>query len=688
MSHRYNQVIAWTVILVEEIRTIYFFLNLTSDIVAVMRLILLILLGLTYFLVSADTPADREWRRISHPIMAKHCTSCHNAADKKAGLDLDIFYYIPSVVSRGETWQKVIQLVESGEMPPRGKPRMSQEEKDSFLFIINKVLDDALSDPDPGPSVIRRLSHREYSFTIKDLLDVDFDAMAYFPKEGSGGEGFDNQSRVLFVTPLMMERYYMAADSILKSLRGDEQKWKKIVPSRYRPSILRKLINRLVGLFRETPVHWDYATKCAEDVILPFATKTFRGFLPAEDKEDLISFFNEIYFKDLWKEKDGFDQALSTVFKRILISPMFLYRSEANLPIHKPYQISDLELATRLSYLLWSSMPDDTLFQAAYRDDLHDPAILNREARRMMRNPKFKRFAQSFAPQWLGVEESLINPQADPELFPEFTEDLRQSMRREVIDYFHYVFTERRNLLELIKSDYTLLNETLASHYGVPEVKGDDFRAVQVADQGRGGILGMGAVLTSTSLANRTSPVLRGQWVLEQLLGSPAPPPPPDVPELNEESSDTDELGFRKILEKHRASPNCAGCHNKMDPIGFALENFDAIGRWRNDYNKRAPIDATAVMEDGTEINGPVDLKLAISEEKEKFAENLARKMMSYAFGRGIGFIDSPTIKEIKNSLLKNDFHSEKMMLTLVNSYPFRHRRSDMTELYLEDKKI
>ncbi|NND33043.1 MAG: DUF1592 domain-containing protein, partial [Saprospiraceae bacterium] len=600
------------------------------------------------------------------------------------GLDLDVFYFVPSVVSKGELWQRLVKMVEEGEMPPTGKPRMSEAEKDTLINLVNGILDKALSEPDPGPSITRKLSHREYTYTIKDLMGVDFDAMAYFPKEGSGGEGFDNQSGVLFMTPLSMERYYMAADSILKSAEADPSKWKGIVPKSYRPGLLRRGLIKLRVLFGEENVRWRAPSLHAKRIILPFAAKSYRRFLSQEEQQELLSFFENIYFDNLWKEKDGFDQALATTFKRILISPNFLYRTEINAPIHKPYPISNIELATRLSYFLWSSMPDDTLLQTAYREDLHDPLILNREAARMMRNEKFKRFSKSFAPQWLSVEESLLNPTADQSLFPEFTESIRNSMREEVITYFQHVFTKSKNLLELIDSDYSFLDQDLARHYGVPDINGSEMRPVKVADYGRGGILGMGAVLTATSLPNRTSPVLRGQWVLEQVLGTPAPPPPPDVPALEESDSGTDEMDVRGLLEMHRASPACAGCHQKMDPIGFAMENFDAIGRWREHYKGEIKIDASAMMESGEKINGPVDLRKILASEQEKFAENFSRKMLSYALGRGVAFTDSQIIKDLTQGLLENNFNSDQLVFNLINSYSFRHRRSDMSEMYIK----
>lgn len=632
---------------------------------------------------AADGEDGRHWRKVSKPILEKHCSSCHNAADKKGGIDFDDFYYIPSVVRRGDMWLKAIEMIETGEMPPPQKPRMAEHEKKALKDVVNKILDEALADPDPGASVMRRLSHREYSHTIKDLLDVDFNGQKFFPKEGSGGEGFDNSSGVLFMTPLLMERYYMAADSIIRKIQSDKKHWRQLVSTSYRPSILRRSINWIKGIFSEEVPRWAGPVSSARQVIVPFATKTYRGFLTQEEETGLIAFFDEIYFeKELWKKRDGFDQAMATIFKRILVSPAFLYRTEINQPIKKPYAISGLELATRLSYLLWSSMPDDTLIQVAYREDLHDPVVLNRETRRMMANPKFNRFAESFAPQWLGVEEAMKNPQADKELFPEFTGEVATAMRQEVIDYFKYVFNERENLLELLDSEYSMINGTLANHYGIEGIEGEEFRKVNVANYGRGGVLGMGAVLTATSLPVRTSPVLRGQWVLEQILGTPPAPPPPDVPTLEESEAADSELGLRAVLEMHRNSPACSGCHEKMDPIGFALENFDATGKWRNYYKGEVAIDAASVLPGGHEINGPAQLRRALARDKEKFAENMARKLVSYAMGRGIQFTDTPTIRAMKKSLLESNFNSKEVMLALVNSYPFRHRRSDVTDAY------
>ncbi|NND07154.1 MAG: DUF1592 domain-containing protein [Saprospiraceae bacterium] len=639
------------------------------------------LLGLNLVEVSADEKEDRRFRNNIRSVLRKHCTSCHNEAEKKGGVNLDVFDFVVHVVRRGDLFQKVIETVEMGAMPPSNRRAMSTQDRDSLVLGLRRILNNALLEPDPGEAIMRRLSHREYQYTIKDLVGIDFDARSFFPSEGSGGEGFDNQSRVLYVTPLMMERYYAAADSIMRKLKKDNSSWNMLVSEPYKPSIFRKAVAWIGGVFGVSNMKWRAPVEAAEKVLLPFAQKAYRRFLSADEEAKLLGFFSEVYFAD-WHAENAYESSLTTVLKRILVSPHFLFRYEANLPTVRPYPVSNFELATRLSYLLWSSMPDDTLMQVAYREDLHDSVILQREVDRMMRSLKFRRFTSSFSVQWLGVEESLLSPKADPDKFPELTPSLSQSMHSEVVDFFHYVFTEERNLLDLLDSDYGFLNQQLAAHYDLPPVEGDYVRKVAFADHRRGGVLGMGAVLMGTSLPLRTSPVLRGQWVLEQLLGDGVPPPPPDVPELTEERAGIhDELDLRTLLEKHRTAPGCMGCHKKMDPIGLGLENFDAIGRWRNFYGVVA-INPQGVLEDGRTFASAKELRSLLLDEKEKFAKTLSRKLLSYALGRGIEFTDSPTVRELSEGLMASNFDSRQWMLDLVMSYPFRHRRSDQRDRY------
>ena len=396
-------------------------------------------------------------------------------------------------------------------------------------------------------------------------------------------------------------------------------------------------------------------------------------------KKNLISLFQKVYdgMTDT-ANPERFNLSIVETLKAVMISPNFLYRLEEESPYEGPFALSDFELASRLSYFLWSSMPDEELFQVAYREDLHNPRVLNAQVSRMLKDPKASRFAESFVTQWLGISKLKESSPVDPEKFPEFTPGLRQAMYQQTVDFFNHCMTERKTFLDLLESDYTFLNEKLATHYGIQGVKGDAMRKVYLNENLRGGVLGMGSVLASTSLPLRTSPVLRGKWVLEEILGTPPPPPPPDVAELPEEAN-TGELSFRDLLAVHRDNPACMSCHIKMDPIGLGLENFDAIGRWRATYEKDS-IDASGVLASGEPFKGPVELKQILLDKKESFARNLSEKMFTYAIGRSVQFVDEPTLQNLQKSLMENNFNPERFIKELVNSYAFRYKMNDYSK--------
>jgi hypothetical protein len=320
-------------------------------------------------------------------------------------------------------------------------------------------------------------------------------------------------------------------------------------------------------------------------------------------------------------------------------------------------------------------MPDEELFQLAGQNKLREPAVFDAQIRRMLRDPKAREFADSFAGQWLGVKtlKTTVNP--DPGRFPEFKTPLRDAMYGEPVEFFYGLLRENRPALDLINCDYSYLNETLARHYGIDGVKGTAMRRVELADNRRGGVLGMAGVLTLTSYPQRTSPVLRGKWVLEQILGSPPPPPPPNAGGLPADDGPQEGLTFRQRLEKHREKPQCASCHKRMDPIGFGLENFDAIGRWRTEQAGK-PVDAGGVMSDGKAFRGPVELKQILMSEKEEFIRNLAEKMLSYALGRGLEYYDMSTIRRITKALETDNYRTGTLVLEVAKSFPFQYRRN------------
>jgi hypothetical protein len=297
-------------------------------------------------------------------------------------------------------------------------------------------------------------------------------------------------------------------------------------------------------------------------------------------------------------------------------------------------------------------MPDQELFDLAYAGKLHDTLVLEAQVRRMLKDPKAKRFAETFSTQWLGITKLMDDqPIVDPKKYPEFDMPLRQALYRETVEYFYYVLTGSKNMLDLINSNYTFVNEKLADYYGIEGVKGDGFRKAVLTDSTRGGVLGMGSVLSTTSFPLRTSPVTRGKWVLEQLLGISPPPPPPVVAELTEDPAAHRDLGLKKILLRHRSDPACQSCHQKMDPLGFGLENFDPVGKWRTTYGK-APVDAIGVMHDGSTFNGPAELKQLLLKEKEKIARNFSSKLLSYALGRTTLFTDEPALRKLDACLI------------------------------------
>ncbi|HTF18710.1 MAG TPA: DUF1592 domain-containing protein, partial [Chryseolinea sp.] len=390
-----------------------------------------------------------------------------------------------------------------------------------------------------------------------------------------------------------------------------------------------------------------------------------------------------VLFRSVYDSKDSvsnparFDASIAETIKSVLISPNFLYKVEEEPDKPGAYDLSHFEVATRLSYLLWSSMPDDELFGLAYAGRLQDTIVLENQVRRMLADPKAKRFAESFSTQWLGIAKLLDSqPMVDEQMYPGFSRTIRQGLYRETVEYFYYVLTKSRNMLELINSDYTFLNKELADFYGIEGVTSEDLSRVVLQDSTRGGVLGMGSVLASTSFPLRTSPVIRGKWVMEQLLGISPPPPPPLVAEFNEDTKAHEELGLRKILEAHRAKPDCQSCHQKMDPLGLGLENFDPTGRWRDSYGKAA-VDAAGVMADGRAFTGPYELKLLLMTERAKIARNLSSRMLSYALGRSILFTDEPALQRLDNTLLNNHFDPQPFLIELVKSYPFRMKIND-----------
>ena len=407
---------------------------------------------------------------------------------------------------------------------------------------------------------------------------------------------------------------------------------------------------------------------CAKRILSTLARRAYRRPVTDADLQPLLEMYQS-------GRTDGtFDVGIQRAVERLLVSPSFLFRIERDAKTVQPNApISDIELASRLSFFLWSSVPDETLIDLAVRGKLRDPAILEQQVRRMIADPRSKEFAANFIGQWLYLRNVAVQF-PDPYFFPDFSQNLRESLRQETELFFRSVLLEDRSVIDLLTADYTFVNEPLARHYRIPGVYGDDFRRVTVTDANRRGLLGQGSVLFVTSYPQRTSPVLRGKWVLENILGTPPPPPPPNVPSLQTETDETGALSMRQAMSRHRANPVCAGCHSLMDPLGFGMENFDPTGRWRTRDASSGTIDASGVLPDGTKFSGPTELRAALVRQPDQFVTTLTEKLLTYALGRGLEYYDAPVVRSIVRDAGRDHYRFSSVLLGIVKSMPFQLR--------------
>ena len=430
---------------------------------------------------------------------------------------------------------------------------------------------------------------------------------------------------------------------------------------------------------------------CASTIFSTLAHRAYRGFEADEDVNALLRSYRETR-----AEGGSFEVGIQRALSWLLASPQFLYRIEAD-PAGREleelrrssgsdgqstplvYRLGDLELASRLSFFLWSSLPDDELLELATRQQLRDPVVLEQQTRRMLADPRSKALTQNFAGQWLTLRNMEQLRPGDP-YYLAFDETLKQSLKRETELFFDHVVRKDRPLMELLTADYTFLNERVARHYDIPNIQGSHFRRVTlpVDNPRRGlGILGHGSVLTLTSHAIRTSPVVRGTWILKNILGTPPPDPPPVVPALEEKKGQTKAPTVRERMVQHRANPTCAACHALIDPAGFALENFDAIGRWRELDESANPIDASGALPDGTRFAGPAEFRGALVRHPERFVTTVTEKLLTYALGRGLEYYDMTTVRKIVKQSASHGHRFQSVMLGIVESYPFQFRRID-----------
>jgi hypothetical protein len=413
-------------------------------------------------------------------------------------------------------------------------------------------------------------------------------------------------------------------------------------------------------------------TPCARKILGTLSRRAFRRPVTDADVRPLMAFY------DSGRKEADFDHGIEKALRAMLVSPNFVFRVEHDPRPGAPgqvYRITDLELASRLSFFLWSSIPDDELLGLAEHGKLKDASVLEQQVRRMLADSRSDALVNNFAGQWLSLR-NLAVAKPDPDVFPEFDESLRQGFRQETELFFASVLREDRSLMELLDADYSFLNQRLAEHYGVPDVYGPQMRQVTFTNPNRGGLLGQGSVLTVTSYPNRTSVVQRGKWILETLLGTPPPPPPPDIPELKPQGKDGRQLTAREQMEQHRANPTCAACHSRMDPLGFALENYDGVGRWRA-KDAGSPIDASGKLPDGSTFVGPAELRKVLAQSHaDEFINTTVEKLLTYALGRGVEYYDKPAVRSITREAARSDYRMSALVTAIVKSTPFQMRRT------------
>jgi hypothetical protein len=540
-------------------------------------------------------------------------------------------------------------------MPPKGAPAPPADQREQFVNWVTISLREAAcaAGSAPSPTAIRRLNRDEYAATMRDLLDIQVDLTSSLPADGAGGEGFDNAGETLFLSPLLSEKYMQAAKFAMDAAAKEYKSREKILVAR--------------------PGNGVSPEQAAREILKAFLPRAFRRPVTDDDVGQYLGLFRAAR-----KQGQEFEPAVWFTLRASLVSPRFLFLAEPPNTSGDLRPLDQYSLASRISYFLLGSMPDEFMFDLAAAGKLHDPAVLHQLIPVLLRREQALEFAKRFVDQWLRIRQLDTDKAPDAKLFPAWTtdEELRSDIRLQPAVFFQEILKRDLSILTLLDSNQTILTRKLARHLGETVKFTNDAQQPQWTDlpQGstRGGLLGMPAVLAVSSYPYRTSPVLRGAWVLESILGTPPPPPPADVPALEKQAS-AEPKSIREMLTQHRANPACASCHSRIDPLGFALENYDFIGRWR-DQDAGKPIDNRGELPDGTIVAGPQSLKAALLDRKDLFVRNLTAKMLGYALGRGLTPQDQCTVDRIADDLRDNDYRVQKLVELIILSGPFQNQ--------------
>ena len=612
---------------------------------------------------------EETYRDDIKPILRKHCYECHGAEKQKGDLNFENFSDYTSVTEASEVWYNALQRVQAYEMPPKSKGK--ELGFDEFQRLVrwmrrlpqpeqvdcNQIASDRTANFYRGYVMSRRLNRSEYANTIRDLFGVEFDLHDALPADGGGGEGFDTTGDALFISSIHIEKYLAAADKVLNAVLLEDTK-----------KTTAELKAARTRILAAKPGSRVEPREAAKKNVAAFARRAWRRPVTDDEVERLLTMFDRAS-----QRGDSFVASLRLALKGALVSPHFLFLAEPEPGDYGVQRLGAVPLASKLSYFLWSSMPDEELLTLAENGRLADTNVYRQQIRRMLSDPKAEALGERFALQWLDLERLGTEVRPDPKTFPEFDDELGRMMLREVTAVFNHVMRSDRSLLELIDSDYSFINARLAKLYEIDGVSTSDLQKVSFRDRNRGGVLGMAAVHAASSYPLRTSPVLRGRWILESLLGDKVPPPPPDVPALEENAAAEKSLSFREQLEQHRQKADCAGCHNKMDPLGFGLENFDVLGRWR-DADRGQPIDADGELPSGQKFTGPVGLKTVLMQRKNDVMKHLTRKMTGFAFGRELNRFDQCVVDNAMRTLQENDYRAWVLIEQIATSFQFQHR--------------
>ncbi len=614
-----------------------------------------------------NNSARTDFKTSIAPLLAKYCTGCHGGEKPKSDLSLEFSnaqQAEQALLKNHKLLQRMAERIALGEMPPEDRPKPTAVERDLLLKWINTdlLVGHAAKDGSAQVARIRRLSKVEYANTVRDLFYFkEFKADDLPPDDL--GYGFNNIADLLSVSPNQLELYLKTAEQAIVQLDATAKpspNWAKNDQTYWEPDD---------GVFlpiKNVELRFNNNQVRVRKVLETFLPRAYRRPVKKEEIDRLMVFAQ----LSLTQEGESFIRPKSVYapLRAALCSPYFLYRIEQDQP-DGTAPVNEYELANRLSYFLWSSMPDDELFKMAEENQLR--AHQDEQVRRMLKDPKARALTENFAEQWLHLT-ALKSATPDPRLFPDFDESLRQAMREETVRFVTHVIETDSSVMDFLGAEYTFLNERLAKHYGIEGLSGDEFRLVKLEPgQHRGGLLTQGSILTLTSPPTRTSPVKRGIWVLQTLFNDPPSPPPADVPPLEQGGTLTGTV--RQVLESHRTNAQCAGCHSKIDPYGLALENFDAIGVWRTKEGD-SEIDPSGTLPNGKSYRDLAEFRARLNEKKDDFRKALAENLLIYALGRGLEYSDRGAVEQICSSAASEQDRFSSVILAIVNSDPFQKR--------------